>query len=175
MTRSHTPENPNFVLFGGDNLNPSTSFPIMPTFPLNIPQSTQIPVPTQIIQNSMPNVGQLVHQLKTGPQLSNQLPIVTSVPLPGVIKHEFITMNPNSGTPIPPIANSLINPPITTKVTLPENTQVFNMQVSYKNQLPVTTLQLMPNLNLIENKLQNIDKLSNQELSDGIFNLNFSD
>lgn len=150
MAQSHTPANPNFVLFGGDNQSSLGNN--------NLPSSITA-------QN-------VIHQVKsTQPtkQMANQLPNVNPIPLPQMIPHQTIEQNPNSGIPIPSITQDILNPAITTKNTLLDpNSQKFNMAVSYKGQV-VHNSPALPDLSTIEKKLENIDKLSNDDLSQGTY------
>ena len=166
MTDSHSSANPNFVLFGMENNPLIQNIPFIN--PIGIPTAQQrllplsLPVQPQMpMQNTQNNVISLV----------SQLPITTPLPAP------FINNQPipnNYNIQLPGVTESIMNPGIRTKVTqiefpLPLNTstQTFNMNVQYKGQLAAPSIQL-PDLNLLEDKIKHIDKLSNEELSDRI-------
>ena len=94
------------------------------------------------------------------------LPVPTAVPIPQVPIN--FQMQPQSGIPLPPITQSLINQPITIK----SNEQHFDMKVSYQNG-SVQNLNdwanknIIPDLSFLEEKLQHLEKLNDKELEDG--------
>jgi hypothetical protein len=173
MANRQSAQNPNFVLFGGDNLV-GTQTPMINANPNLIQDSISLGsnIAPQRSQNL--NTSQTIQELKSPNKphqnfnLANQLSSPTSIPIPYIINNQIVNYNPNSGIPLPGIAQSLANPPITFKNLNPnENAQTFNMHLSYKNQIP-QPVQEIHNLFMIEKKLENIDKLSNNELNDGI-------
>jgi hypothetical protein len=123
--------------------------------------ATQIP-------NLTPHLNPNVLPLPIPINIPSTSPMGISIP-PGTMINDFNSLNnPNGGVPLPSLANHFMNPPMTTKLVANNisDEQHFNMKVSYKGQV-MHNNPIIPDLNQIEKKIQNLDKLSEQELNEG--------
>jgi hypothetical protein len=151
MFDSVSPTAPNMFSFNGDNFTPQ---PIV---------SQSIPVP-QIMLNA--NINQIpVQSIPTQlqyPQMITQPLGQTFMPNPDIIPQQTVVQQLPLPQQLPTIQPIGLPLPIQQEI----ESKKFTMPLSYKNQVEHIQPVEMPNLSSLEKKINNIDKLSANELTD---------